>query len=190
MAHFEKEEKEMNTLSSGYRPWIWPWWKHYLSPSTYYYYVKYKWQRAQRGWADCDVWSLDGYLIEWLPDALQRLKDTKHGIPGDMFPDGPEYLNADGYANKLGWKIATDKWNSAMTKMIEGFRAKKRAEEMDYPELGPFPHEPEMFTTRGFQLSAEQKDYYARLRPLQEADEQKFKLALKLFTEHFESLWD
>lgn len=36
-------------------------------------------QRAKRGWADCDVWSLDIYLARVIGESLQHLAHTNHG---------------------------------------------------------------------------------------------------------------
>lgn len=179
----------MNTLSSGYRKWIWPWWKHYLSPSTYYYYVKYKWQRANRGWADCDIWSLDCYLAEWLPDALQKLKQDKHGTPIQVFPSEPEYLKTDGNANELGWKIAIQKWDDIMTAMIEGFAAKCRLDSHEHlRRLTKDYNDDWLIENR--QPSEKMKQIYAECDKLEAADRKIMEKGLSLFVEHFESLWD
>lgn len=39
------------------------------------------WQRATRGWADEDTWSLDYYILSWLPDALEKVAEDSHGAP-------------------------------------------------------------------------------------------------------------
>lgn len=40
-----------------------------------------KWfiQRGRRGYADCDVWNLDGYLTKFLGNALRDLANQVHG---------------------------------------------------------------------------------------------------------------
>lgn len=61
---------------------IWRFFHHGLgNPSIAYDLIRAFIQRGRRGWADQDVWSLDGYLNSWLPDALRRLRDTKQGVP-------------------------------------------------------------------------------------------------------------
>jgi len=42
-----------------------------------------KWfiQRGRNGYADCDVWSLDQYLVDWLPKAIRQLRDESFGCP-------------------------------------------------------------------------------------------------------------
>lgn len=51
-------------------------------------YVRHQWsqlkwfyQRGSRGYADCDVWSIDAYIVHWLPAALRQLKKENHGHP-------------------------------------------------------------------------------------------------------------
>ena len=44
--------------------------------------LKYMYQRGKRGFADCDVWSLDQYLIEIIANSVRKLSETCHGYPG------------------------------------------------------------------------------------------------------------
>lgn len=41
-------------------------------------------QRGRRGYADSDTWSLDSYLLSWLPEAVAELIDGMMGHPGEM----------------------------------------------------------------------------------------------------------
>ena len=43
--------------------------------------LKWSKQRATRGFADCDVWNMYGYLEELMPAMLQHLKDNRMGSP-------------------------------------------------------------------------------------------------------------
>lgn len=61
-------------------------WKCYLHKpwrllSDTWLNLKAAWQRATRGWADRDVWSLDHYLLEILPEMVNSLRETTHGFP-------------------------------------------------------------------------------------------------------------
>jgi hypothetical protein len=49
-----------------------------------YYHIKWFIQRGYRGYADCDVWSLDSYLAGWMPAALLKLQMNKLGHPCGM----------------------------------------------------------------------------------------------------------
>ena len=46
--------------------------------------LKYRVQRALRGWADCDAWNIDTWFLEVMPQILQNLKDNLHTHPGTM----------------------------------------------------------------------------------------------------------
>src|SRR6185437_7285184 len=90
---------------TGYRPFCIYWWKHYFKSRTYTQPLLWSYQRVTRGWADCDIWSLDDHLNTWLPDALEQLKRA-HGYPSEFENQEP--------------------WNEILDKMIEGFRANDR----------------------------------------------------------------
>src|SRR5258708_1981831 len=137
---YYRKEETVNSLGSGYRLFVWPWWRHWFSPHTYYYWMKYKVQRAQRGWADCDVWSLDNYLAEWLPGALRHLKDTKHGVPMAMFDTAPEDIDETGNPTETAMDKAVAKWDVTLGNIIEGFEAWNRMSDGLYEkELGEYP---------------------------------------------------
>jgi hypothetical protein len=52
-------------------------------------------QRGRRGWADCDVWSLDSYTCLMLSGALIRLAERNHAYPGEGSPwETPEKWDA------------------------------------------------------------------------------------------------
>lgn len=160
----------MNTIRSGYRLGSSYWWKHYLDPATYYYYFKYKIQRANRGWADCDTWSLDIYLSEWLPDALRHLKKTKHGVPCDMFKE------TDDTSNNECIEDVAKRWDNVMDKMILAFEANLRIIDLSYEdELGPWDNS---------------KERFEKTQELIKRDEQIFEEGMELFVKHFSSLWD
>lgn len=65
-----------NALHSLTHPWVIPG----------YYWRQAKWfvQRGRRGWADCDTWALDSYLLGWLPDAMTNVRRWAYSHPGDM----------------------------------------------------------------------------------------------------------
>jgi len=80
---------------------------HYFrAPHTFvrdlYNQVKWFIQRGQRGYADCDIWSLDFYLSKWMPAALKRLETNNIGHPFGMTRRG---------------------WNTRLRIMREGFEA-------------------------------------------------------------------
>lgn len=50
--------------------------------------AKAMYQRATRGWAWCDVWSIDCWFQQVVPEMLRHLAETTHGTPCSFFPDG------------------------------------------------------------------------------------------------------
>lgn len=72
----------------------------------------YSWQRIARGYADIDIWNMDMYLQELLPDMLQTLKDTRHGSPGCL---GKNYVNEDGI---LVNDTCHAEWDRVLDRMI------------------------------------------------------------------------
>ena len=184
----------MNTLSSGYRFGCRRWWQHWLNPKTYYYWLKYKIQRAQRGWADCDTWSLDNYLSKWLPGALRHLKKHKHGTPCSMYAEHElETVQPDGFqwAGEEADKRASEKWDAIMDKMIEGFEAYNRVQDGLYEaELGPYPIDPDFLENLNKPMSLEQRKRFDMSRELEKRDMALFQQGSALFIEHFGSLWD
>ena len=71
--------------------------------------AKWKWQRMNRGWADCDVWSFDNHLSRVTRDGLRYLRDHHHGFPA---------------------ACKTDKeWIEVLNKIIDGFDAAVRQQE-------------------------------------------------------------
>jgi len=64
-------------------------------------WIKWFFQRGARGWADCDVWSIDGYLNVIMPDMITRLQEIQHGSPA-LDKDGNELTEEQ-------WKIILEK---------------------------------------------------------------------------------
>ena len=54
--------------------------------------IKWSCQRIVRGYAECDVWNMDGYLQRLVPDMLQDLKDNRNGSPSYL---GENYTNEE-----------------------------------------------------------------------------------------------
>lgn len=71
-------------------------------------------QRGRRGFADCDVWGLDYYLADWMPQALAKLQESKIGHPIGMTRKG---------------------WDNRLEKMKEAFITARKIGDMDYTEL-------------------------------------------------------
>lgn len=100
----------MNNFSLAYRP------RYYLTRpwaiiEETYRNMKWVAQRGLRGYADCDVWSLDSYLCGWLPGALEQLIGKKHGHPIGMTRKG---------------------WDSRLKRMKQGFIEAQKLMDLTY----------------------------------------------------------
>lgn len=100
---------EKNTFDGDYKPTLWEniWWpiEGFLEKVFRDFPNEIKWfiQRGKRGYADCDVWSLDWYLLGWLPKAIRQLRDTTHSYPTSG--------------------ITPREWGKVLTKMANGLES-------------------------------------------------------------------
>ena len=74
--------------------------------------IKWSCQRIVRGYAECDVWNMDGYLQSLIPDMLQDLRDNRNGSPSYL---GENYTNEEGI---LVNDICHDEWDKILDNMI------------------------------------------------------------------------
>lgn len=68
----------------GYNSWYWVTHPHLIIPEairSFRRFIIKLYQRGTRGWADEDTWSLDYYILSWLPDALEKVAEDSHGAP-------------------------------------------------------------------------------------------------------------
>lgn len=94
-----------------------------LRPRYIINHVVWYHQRATRGWADCDTWSIDGYLTRILPPMLTYLADHGCSYPGFPPFDTPEKWSEHlrDLATRIdGWdRWDDDKDDAARTAMAE-----------------------------------------------------------------------
>lgn len=168
----------------NYSPWG--------SPRRIYNETKFILQRARRGWADSDTWSLDVYLDSWMPAALRHLKAHKHGVPSCMFEPEDLIVGGDWQGNPSdeGMERAQARWDAIIDKMIEAFEASKRMSDSLYEaELGDYP----MGRPSGVSVDAWEavtENHSAAIRLLSERDQRIFEEGIALFVTHYHSLWD
>lgn len=91
-------------------------WQYYLTRphevvAELYRETKWFIQRGSRGYADCDVWSLDGYLVRIMIPALKQLEKNKFGFPVGMTRKG---------------------WDTRLKQMRDGFRTAQDILDMKY----------------------------------------------------------
>ena len=80
-----------NVFKQYYCPWRYPsnWIKNIRL-----FFRRYKWayQRATRGYADCDIWDMDSWILNLFHDSLNHLADNHMGYPGDdRYPTDEEW---------------------------------------------------------------------------------------------------
>ena len=77
---------KMNVFKYGWMSWKYPlnWWGNI---KLFFRQFKWAWQRATRGFADCDIWNLDNSILNYLSGTLKQLSETAAGWPGnEQFP--------------------------------------------------------------------------------------------------------
>lgn len=131
----------------------------------YYYNLKYKIQRFNHGYSDADVYNMSDYLTEILPKMLIRLKEDTHGFPGSLV-DNPEKDHTD-----EEWKSFSDKWDVILDKMIVGFEAAYR-----YQNLSDY--------------YCDENGLVDNYKELMDKDKIIFEEGMNLFKEFFFALWD
>ena len=141
----------------------------FYNPKTFWrnveetlYWVKYCWQRAFRGWADCDSWSIASYLVEILPPMLKRFKENNHGYPG------------------WGQASTSEKWDTIIDNIIKGFEAGKRIEEDEYFQA----------TNADILTREPTREEVLSWIKASKVDQKIFNDNMKLFAKWFFHLWD
>lgn len=70
-------------------------------------------QRARRGYADIDVWSIDHWFITTVSPMLKQLRKEHHGFPVDLLPS----LNLDELSPEDS-EAANARWEGILDRMI------------------------------------------------------------------------
>ena len=157
-----------------YYRWIYPkfWWKNI---SLFFRRFKWAYQRATRGYADCDVCDMDNWILNLFHGALNHLADNHWGYPySEKFPtdtDWTSYLHEMAY---LFYKADED--NDAYSHPVYD---KWVAYLQEHPNINILqdenPYNKEMYL-EGFELSKKRQE--------------DFEKAWKMMGEVFFSLWD
>lgn len=77
--------------------------------------IRNSYQRIRYGYCDRDVWEIDDWFLNVVPNMLRDLKETNHGFPirvGEMV--GCDNRNYD----EAKQQEAIDKWDSILSEMI------------------------------------------------------------------------
>lgn len=70
--------------SGGFRVGSRGWLKYWLNPRTYTRAARWGYQRASRGYADCDLWSIDSFLCGVLVPGLKQFRNQTNSHPSDL----------------------------------------------------------------------------------------------------------
>lgn len=75
-----------------------------------------------------DTWNMDSTLALIIHPMLVQLRDTKHGVPGELVEDvgGEDYKDQESFdfykdTHKESWDIAAARWDEILDKMIWSF---------------------------------------------------------------------
>lgn len=87
--------------------------------------VKWAWQRQRKGYSDYDRWSLDSFILSWLPEAVKDLRENAHGFPMTMY--GEDFTPWDhGVRTSEEDDAALDAWRNILLSIEEGLRTGKK----------------------------------------------------------------
>ena len=86
--------------------------------------VKWFIQRGKRGYADCDCWGIDSYLVDIIPKMIKQLKKYQAGVPTCM------YANTT-IDNQYNWtdeesEVARERWDRVLNEIIVAFSFMKK----------------------------------------------------------------
>lgn len=73
---------------------------------------KFARQRIKRGFADIDVWSIDGWFMDIMPKMLTQLRKTHVGSPASL---GKNYYDENGILRN---DTCHEEWNKILDRMI------------------------------------------------------------------------
>ena len=192
----------MNQSLNPYARWTVRWWIAALNPRNYWRQLRWSWQRATRGWADCDVWDMSGHLCSVIIPMLQCLQH-RPGTPGVFIPapSTMPYDPDDEDTNNALVAKGRAAWLAALDEMIAGFQA--AAAINDGPPKQFFTkRDPALIAAERAQAKADAQ-FRHTTRWVSELDfdrdgyhawevEQRALQArgMQLFVDHFHSLWD
>ncbi len=145
--------------------------------------IKYSWQRARRGWADCDNWSMDSWFCTVVPQLLEDLAKKHMGTP-IVFA-----LNMDegekGFDPETGKEITREggdaAWTKTLKQMAKDLRAMEDFEKYWYGEYWYGTDE----VVGAYETGKFDDCYNAELQATQRTY-----AALEAFKTYFFSLWD
>ena len=128
------------------------------------YHIKWAWQRVFRGWDDRAAMSIDGYLVEMIPQWIGRMRE---------------------YDNSHPFRLSEEEWDYILDEIYEGFKAGERIENDDFPAWK------ELWASGwdGKEIPPD-SPFWKKLKEQHEEALETFNRGMELFVEFFWDLWD
>ncbi len=134
--------------------------------------IKYRFQRAFRGWADYDVLSMDTWFMEVIPQMLQYQRDCKASTP-------VLDIDASYEENRAKWDQILDKMIFLCQEMNEDTCSKKNEVTENYV------HD----IKNGHEVKLDDEMWWERQQEIDQYRQQCLESFFKYFTKYFHSLW-
>jgi hypothetical protein len=177
----DKEERKKNPIKWYAQRLWWQIEKIVEIPGDVFKEIKWFIQRGIRGWSDRDVWSIDYFIADIMPGMLKRLKETKHGIPSDLYCEAVKevtgkddyYYDGDDELDKKICDLGDKKQNEIIDNMIWTFEMAKKIQDGD---VMLYNEKYNKILKEDIILTKEESD--------------RFYSGFDLFKKHFFDLWD
>lgn len=144
----------------------------YKNIRWYFYEIIHGINRMLYGYCDADIYNMDNWFIDIVPDMLQQLKDTQWGHPGFM---------------------TEEEWNKILEDMIFYFKEsdeklcskqEKKFEWKTQSELNAMTKDEQI------QYGINKSNWYEDCMKISKYREEMKDKGFELFSKHFWSLWD
>lgn len=140
-----------------------------------------KWfkQRGERGWSDCDCWSIDSYISGVLLSMLKNYKNNLCGLPTSMFRKS-DPIKKTGEYTKKAMENAEKRWIKEVDKMIYTFEV---ANKITQGKL--FYQSTSEWDKRDF----DRYNSFDSMRAMTKTECKKYEEGWQSFQKHFFELW-
>ena len=171
--------------------------------------VKHRCQRAKKGYSFRDLWSIDYWFMEIMPEMLTEFKKNLHGCPAQFTTndDGTQYQDVE--KGMKDWEDIIDRMIFCLREMNEDTCSMKNEYEEEYHRQRNKPNEGKPFKDwfvpceikdeNGEQLyeliTGEvepelEENYRKKTLEIQEYREKMKNEGFELFSKYFWNLWD
>lgn len=97
-----------------------PWYRIDLHIVYFFRCISQMAHRARYGWAACDVWNMDSYLLEILPSMLEYLAENHTGFPSSAM-DAEDITLKESHIEYPLDEQADNEWKNILLKMATCF---------------------------------------------------------------------